>query len=301
MQSRVMASPNYQNVPVPVSKRRPLPPPPRSPSPERHGTPPALPPRKSFPCGRLVKHEAIGQNNSVDEAKIDFRSLMNQWQSNSPREDAYAARLRQQAIKLTGQRRQSSTSPFVSTDCVSSHTQHSVSTPSRKWRSSGSEGFMQFSKAISCDNLTGIISVTSQSKTSSELPLVNRKIATPERMAFNERSIPLSPQITLQNMKEVTQSSTGCSSDNGDLKFDVSTFSRLSLPVGGNPSSTSFSVNNYVNPGMYVDSSLQQKRNIGNNGVHRICPPYLSQATHLLNGRDDSTYRVETGNDLGNV
>ena len=106
----MIPSPTYHNFPAALRRRVP-PPPPRSPSPEPR-TPPALPPRNY-----LQKEEEAGgtggnaEDRNVDEAKIDFKSLFHQFENNSPREDAYAAQLRKQAMKFSGQRRSSSAVP----------------------------------------------------------------------------------------------------------------------------------------------------------------------------------------------
>ncbi|XP_055894711.1 uncharacterized protein LOC106069798 isoform X5 [Biomphalaria glabrata] len=116
MDSGLVASPTYQNY---QNKRRPPPPLPRSPSPD---APPALPPRmykeselssmdaKDQPQGQGDKARAntvpLGkqlEDPQVDSTKRDFRSLMSQWENSSPREDKYAAELRRQAQRLTGQ------------------------------------------------------------------------------------------------------------------------------------------------------------------------------------------------------
>ncbi|CAG5129389.1 unnamed protein product, partial [Candidula unifasciata] len=131
MDSGLVASPTYQNL---AFHRRPPPPPPRSPSPDE--TPPALPPRKYRETQQSTVVEKSGKNciqttsekpsmapslpgdkssgsdvpasrpmkedNPVDRSKRDFKSLMTQWENNSPREDMYTAELRKQAKKLSG-------------------------------------------------------------------------------------------------------------------------------------------------------------------------------------------------------
>ncbi|CAL1526801.1 unnamed protein product [Lymnaea stagnalis] len=124
MDSGLVASPTYQNFP----NRRPPPPVPRSPSPE--APPPALPPRNYResdggsstgnlqdtslpPLSPSDKHRIstipLGkqlEDPQVENTKRDFKSLMSQWENSSPREDKYAAELRKQAQKLTGQQQQ---------------------------------------------------------------------------------------------------------------------------------------------------------------------------------------------------
>ncbi|XP_070198444.1 protein Shroom3-like isoform X4 [Littorina saxatilis] len=126
MESGMMASPNYQNFPG-ASQRRPPPPPPRTPSPEPR-TPPALPPRNYLQPDR-EDEEGPGEEGAPEDAKIDFKSLFHQWESNSPREDAYAAQLRKQAMKINSQRgsTSSATAP-TSMSVIHSRTAMGIST-----------------------------------------------------------------------------------------------------------------------------------------------------------------------------
>lgn len=124
-----MASPTYQNFPG-ASRRRPPPPPPRTPSPEPR-SPPALPPRNYLRREDEATHGQEGEGGgNVDEAKIDFKSLFHQWESNSPRENDYAVELRKQAMmKFSGQRGSTSTSASsASMSLIHSRTQTDIST-----------------------------------------------------------------------------------------------------------------------------------------------------------------------------
>lgn len=126
MESGVMASQNhYQNF---NSRRRPPPPPPRPASPEVQ-SPPALPPRNYLRKGP-EDQSSCGEEGSVEEAKIDFKSLVNQWEHSSPREDTYAAQLRRQAMRFSGQQRAGSGSGAApsSMSVIVSRTQMGIST-----------------------------------------------------------------------------------------------------------------------------------------------------------------------------
>ncbi|XP_076446554.1 uncharacterized protein LOC143283964 isoform X2 [Babylonia areolata] len=129
MDSGVMASPTYKNFPPGPSapRRRAPPPPPRTPSPEPR-TPPALPPRNYLTKEEeAAASEGQKEEGSVEEARIDFKSLVHQWESSSPREDAYAAQLRKQAMKFSGQRSGSTAAPS-SMSVIHSRTQMGIST-----------------------------------------------------------------------------------------------------------------------------------------------------------------------------
>ncbi|XP_059176875.1 serine-rich adhesin for platelets-like [Physella acuta] len=130
MDSGLVASPTYQNFP---SKRRTPPPVPRTPSPD--STPPALPPRKyreaqqnadnkpsnaqEAPRSPVSPNEksritVIPLGKQLDDPAVenvhrDFKSLRSQWENSSPREDKYAAELRKQAQRLSGQQHPSAT------------------------------------------------------------------------------------------------------------------------------------------------------------------------------------------------
>ncbi|ESO83838.1 hypothetical protein LOTGIDRAFT_168882 [Lottia gigantea] len=100
MDCNLVSSPTYQNLYT--SRRRPPPPPPLL-SPD--DKPPALPPRnyrKPLNDPPSNKTPGAGGEESVDNTKLDFKSLMNQWEG-SPREDSYAADLRRQARRFSEQ------------------------------------------------------------------------------------------------------------------------------------------------------------------------------------------------------
>ncbi|XP_050417764.1 uncharacterized protein LOC126831141 isoform X3 [Patella vulgata] len=110
METNLVSSPTYQNLFT--ARRRPPPPPPLL-SPDEK--PPALPPRNYRKQPRLNVNNMQGtkkpaaedqnlqdENVAIDNSKIDFKSLMTQWES-SPREDSYAADLRKQARRFSEQ------------------------------------------------------------------------------------------------------------------------------------------------------------------------------------------------------
>lgn len=162
MESGVMASPTYQNFPG-ASRRRPPPPPPRTPSPELR-SPPALPPRNYLRRDEEAADCQEGEEGgNVDEAKIDFKSLVHQWESNSPRENDYAVELRKQAMmKFSGQRGSTSTTPSsASMSVIHSRTQMGISTSYKREPMVAQEATTPTSSAASSTSTTPSVSSTS--------------------------------------------------------------------------------------------------------------------------------------------
>ncbi|XP_041356828.1 uncharacterized protein LOC121374019 isoform X2 [Gigantopelta aegis] len=112
MDSGMVVSPTYQNLYQ--TQRRPPPP-----LPSEDDTPPALPPRnyrkQSAPASTTTTSTSLmaispspnepgpqvtGEESSIDSTKLEFRSLLTQWETHSPREESqYADQLRKQASR----------------------------------------------------------------------------------------------------------------------------------------------------------------------------------------------------------
>lgn len=190
MESSVIASPTYQNL---SSLRRPPPPPPRSPSPEPH-PPPALPPRSysqkpanSDPASQILSTSMStkDEEGSTEEARRCVKSLVNQWESNSPREDAYAAQLRKQAMKLSGQRGPASGAVPSTMSVIHSRTQMGISTSYKREPMVAQEATQPVPnnttvQSVSpCSSMSCISSSTEQRDPPSVLPVAETSISTP--------------------------------------------------------------------------------------------------------------------------